>query len=113
MVNRRIGRTTKRSDSSQEQSLSCRRREKGKREDTRCRGEEAKKRSQDGDGSMTWMAKRNVVEQRWEGRETKTRVEAGSIGRIGVRAGTVAEISMTEGQCKLESSRVPSCTMHT
>jgi hypothetical protein len=43
MVNRRIGRTTKRSDSSQEQALSGRRREKGKREDTRCRGEEAKK----------------------------------------------------------------------
>jgi hypothetical protein len=59
-------------------------REKGKREDTRRRGEVARKGSQNGDGSMTQMAKRNVVEQRWEARESKTRVEAGSIGRIGV-----------------------------
>jgi hypothetical protein len=33
MVNRRIGKTTKRSDISQEESLSGRRKEKGKRED--------------------------------------------------------------------------------
>jgi hypothetical protein len=75
--------TTKRSDSSQEQSLSRRRREKGKRKH-QTPGRDGEKRGQDGDGSVTRMAKRNVVEQRWEGRETTTRVEAGLIGGIGV-----------------------------
>ena len=35
-------------------------------------GRGGEKGSQDGEGSMTPMSKRNVVEQRWKGRETRT-----------------------------------------
>jgi hypothetical protein len=64
---------------------------------------------------------------RWEhdtdGKKKRRRAEVGRTGiknkgrsrldrRIGVGAFTVAERGITKGQCKKESSSVPSCTMH-